>query len=187
MDGVSDSPESLTEGMSGLLDLIGAEVRKFATFDVVPDSFGGIQIRCVSWQPFDGKPVSLLPQEAFHDLAAMCRQVIPDQDDFGALDETLQIFQEGDETLGIEAIRLGSGKEARLSAIPTKPERCRYRSFGPMIAAGSQDRRFPSRSPGPADRGLLGESGFVLEEDPGALASSVFFSCGQRTVFQYST
>ena len=35
--------------------------------------------------------------------------------------------------------------------------------------------------------GLLGESGFVLEEDPGMSASSVFFNSGQRVVFQYST
>jgi hypothetical protein len=30
----------------------------------------------------------------------------------------------------------------------------------------------------------LGESRLVLEEDPGVLADSVFFSSGQRTVFQ---
>jgi hypothetical protein len=31
----------------------------------------------------------------------------------------------------------------------------------------------------------LGEAGFVLEEDPGLLADSVFFISGQRTSFQY--
>jgi hypothetical protein len=31
---------------------------------------------------------------------------------------------------------------------------------------------------------LLGETGFVLEEDPGVLLRSVFFNSGQRTVFQ---
>jgi hypothetical protein len=48
-DGVSNAPESLPEGMGGFFSLVGAEVRPLATFAVVPDSFCGIQIRCVSW------------------------------------------------------------------------------------------------------------------------------------------
>lgn len=185
--GVSDPPKSLTEGISGLVNVIGAEVSKFASFDVIPDSFGGVEIRSVSRQPFNGEPVALLEQELLHGCTAMSRQVIPDQNDPGTLNETLEVLQEGDEALGVEAIGFGSGQEARFLAVPPKPKRCRHRGFGPMITASSQDRGFPARRPGPANRGLLGESGFVLEEDPGALASSVFFTSGQRTVFQYST
>jgi hypothetical protein len=59
--------------MSGLFDLVGAEVGKFATLDVIPNPFRRIQIRRVSWQPLDFEPVSLFEQESFHDLAAMCR------------------------------------------------------------------------------------------------------------------
>jgi hypothetical protein len=45
------------------------------------------------------------------------------------------------------------------------------RPLAPMIAARPQDRRFPSRRPSGSDRRLLRETGFVLEEDPGALVS----------------
>lgn len=184
LNGVGDAPESPAEFMSGLFDLVSAEVGKFATLDVVPNSFRRIQIRCVSWQPLNCEPVPLFEQESFHDLAAMGRKVIPDQDDLGTFDETLQVFQERDEALGVEAIRLGSGEQARFSAVPPEPERRRYRRLGPMITAGPQDRCFPSRCPSPADRGLLAESSFVLKEDPGTLLDSVFFSAGQRTFFQ---
>src|SRR5919109_4527419 len=106
----------------------------------------------------------------------MGRKTIPDQNDLSAPDETLQVFQKHDETLGVETIRLGSGQEACFLAVPAEAQRRRHRGFRPMIAAGPQDRCFPARRPGSADGRLLGASRFVLEEDPGALASSVFFS-----------
>ena len=104
----------------------------------------------------------------------MSRQVIPDQNYPGTLDEMLQIFEESHEALGVEAVRFGSGKQARLLAIPAKAERCRHRGFGPMVAARSQDRSLPARCPSAADGGLLCKPGFILEEDPGTLANSVF-------------
>ena len=104
----------------------------------------------------------------------MSRPVIPDQNYPDALDETLQIFKESNEALGVEAVRFGSGKQARLLAIPAKAERCRHRGFGPMIPARSQDRGLPARGPSAADGGSLRKPGFILEENPGALANSVF-------------
>jgi hypothetical protein len=104
----------------------------------------------------------------------MSRQVIPDQNHPDALDETLQIFKESNEALGVEAVRFGSGKQARLLAIPAEAERCRHRGFGPMMPARSQDRSLPARGPRAADGGSLRKPGFILEEDPGALANSVF-------------
>src|ERR1035438_6342929 len=76
--------------MGGLYDLVGAEVGEVAALDVVPNSFRGIQIRRISQQPLNFEPVPLFEQEVFHDLAAMCRKVIPDQDNLGAFNETLQ-------------------------------------------------------------------------------------------------
>lgn len=184
LDGVSHPAQTIPEGIIGLFDLIGAEVGEFAPFDVIPDSFGGIEIRRVGGQPLDLDPVLLLGQELFHRFAAVCRKTIPDQDDFVSFHEALEVFEKSDQALSVEAVRLGSGQQARLLAVPSKSERCRHRGPGPMVPAGFQDRCFPTRSPGPADRGLLGETGFVLKEDPGTLASSVFFSSGQRTVFQ---
>ena len=114
----------------------------------------------------------------------MSGKMIPDQDDPRPPHESFQIFQESHQTLGIEAIRFGSSQQPGLLAIPSKSERGRHRNFGPVIPARLQDRRFPARGPRAADGGLLRDSGFVLEEDPGLLLRSVFFSSGQRTFFQ---
>lgn len=114
----------------------------------------------------------------------MRRKMIPDQDDLVAADEASQFFEKGDQAFGVETVRLGPGKEARLLAVPTKTQCGRHRCFGPVVAASFQDRCFPPRRPGAADGGLLGKAGFILKVDPGALLSSFFFSSGQRTFFQ---
>ena len=110
--------------------------------------------------------------------------MIPDQDNLLSAGETAQCFQEIDETGGIVVVGFGAGKQARPLAVPAESQSGSYRGLAPVISARLQDRRFPARRPGGPDRGLLGEAGFVLEEDPGVLLQSVFFSSGQRTVFQ---
>ncbi len=42
----------------------------------------------------------------------MCREMVPDQDDISAVNEMLQFFQKGDQTFRVEAVRVGSGKQA---------------------------------------------------------------------------
>jgi len=148
MQGVSNTPKSVAECGTCLLDLVGAKVCQFATFDVVPDTFDWIQVRCVSGQPVDAQPVSLLIEESFHGLAAMGRQMIPNQNDFCTPDEALQLFEEYDEAFGVEAVRSGSGQQSRLLAVPTKTESCSDRRFCPVIPACLQDWRFPARCPG---------------------------------------
>lgn len=176
--------KSPAEGVGSLLQLVGAEVCQLAALDVVPDRFGGIQVRRVTGKPLDLEPVPLTRQKLFHQFTAVRRQVVPNQDHLGAPDKALQLLQERDQTLGVETIRFGPGEQPRLPTVPTEAERGRHGGFAPVIPARPQDRRFPAGRPGSADGGLLGESGLVLEEDPGPLLRSVFFSSGQRTVFQ---
>lgn len=59
--------------------------------DVVPYSFGRIQVRCVAGQPFDRQPVTLFEQELLHALASMSGKMIPDEDDFLAAGETAKL------------------------------------------------------------------------------------------------
>ena len=110
LDGVSHPAQTIAESIIGLFDLIGTEVGEFAPFDVIPDSFGGIEIRRVGGQPLDLDPVPLLGQELFHDLAAVCGKAIPDQDDFVPLNEAFEVFEKSDQALGVEAVRLGPGQ-----------------------------------------------------------------------------
>jgi hypothetical protein len=147
LDRVSDTPESLAESVGRLLDSVGTEVGKLAAFDVVPNSFGRVQIGSVSREPLDFQPVPLLEEEGLHGFAAMRREMIPDQDHLGAADKTLQLFQESDETFGVVAIRLGSGQESGLLAIPSKTERGGNRCFGPMIPAGTSGSGFARVAP----------------------------------------
>jgi len=110
LDGVCDAPEPFAKSMGGLSDLVGTEVSKLACFDVVPDSFGRIQIGGVSRQPLNFEPVPLLEQEPLHDFALVGREMIPDQDYLSPSDEAFQTLEKGDETVGVEAVWLGSGE-----------------------------------------------------------------------------
>lgn len=96
--------------MGSLTNLVGAEVREFAAFDVVPNSFCGIEIGSVAGQPIDLQPIPFIEQKLLHNFAAMRRKIVPDQDDRFTVDEMLQVLEEGNETLRIKAIRLGSGE-----------------------------------------------------------------------------
>ena len=108
--GMSNPLQSAAKCSRGFEYMIGAEVRQLASFDVIPNSFGGIQVRRVSGQPFDFQPVALLEQEAFHHFAAVRRKMVPDQNDFRPPDETPQVLEEGDQAVGVEAVRFGSGQ-----------------------------------------------------------------------------
>ena len=115
----------------------------------------------------------------------MRRKVIPDKNYLFAFGKPFEVFQKLNQTDGIVAVGLGASEQTGRFSVPAESQRRRSRNSAPMIAPRSQDRRFAARRPTGADGGLLGETGFVLEEDPGLLADSVFFISGQRTSFQY--
>lgn len=101
--------EAPAKGLGGLLYMVGTEVCQLASLDVVPNSFGGIQVRGVPGEPFDLEPVPLSDEEFPHHLAAVGWQVIPDQDYFATSDEAFQFFEEDNQTIRVEAVRFGSG------------------------------------------------------------------------------
>jgi hypothetical protein len=62
---IAGPPQPRAEGIVRLFDLIGTEVRKFSALEVVPNSFGRIQVGRISGQPLDFEPVPLLEEEVF--------------------------------------------------------------------------------------------------------------------------
>ena len=131
------------------------------------------------------QPVLLVAEEFLHQAAAVCGKVIPDENYSCSFGKPFELFQELDQTDRIVAVGLGTGEQARRFSVPAETQGGGCRNPAPVIASRPQDRRFAARRPTGADGGLLGEAGFVLEEDPGLLADSVFFISGQRTSFQY--
>jgi len=127
----------------------------------------------------------LFAEEFLHQAAAVRRKVIPDKNYFFTFGKPFEVFQKLNQTDGVIAVGFGAGEQTRRFSIPAESQSRRRRNPAPVIAPRPQDRRFAARRPTGADGGLLGEAGFVLEEDPGWLADSVFFISGQRTSFQY--
>lgn len=182
---VTQPPKAAAEQIGRLLNSIWAQVRHFPSLDVVPNSFRGIEVGRVARQPFDVQPVLLVAKEFLHEAAAMRRKMIPDQNHAMAAGKAFELFEELNQTDSVVAIGFSAGKQARRLSIPPESQRRCHGNLAPVIASGSQDRRLAARRPSGADGGLLREAGFVLEEDPGLVADSVFFISGQRTSFQY--
>jgi hypothetical protein len=148
---VTQAPKTAAERCGRDVECIGAEVRHFPGFDVVPHSFSRIEVGRVTRQPFDLQPVSLVAKEFFHKAAAMRRKVIPDKDHLVLSGKSPELFEELNQTGRVVAVRLGAGKQARGFSIPAKSQGRRYRHSAPVIASRSQDRGFAARRPTGAD------------------------------------
>lgn len=133
--GMAHATEAAAEGVSGFRHQFRTEVGHFAAFDVVPNTFGGIEVGGITGKPFDLYPVALGPQVLRHFPAAMSRQVVPDEDDSLAAHEALELLEEIDETGGVKTVFLGPRKQPSRLTIPTEPQRCRDRSLIPVITA----------------------------------------------------
>jgi hypothetical protein len=132
--GVAYALEAAAERSGSFRHQVRTEIGHFAAFDVVPHTFGGIEVGRITRQPLDLKPVALGPQELRHIAATMSGQVVPDENDRVAVNEAFKLREEGDQAGGVEAVFLAAGKQAGFPAIPTEAQRCGYRSLIPMIA-----------------------------------------------------
>jgi len=164
----------------------GTDVGEFPRLDVAPDLFNGVQFGGVGRQAFDGQPGALAGQIGRHDPALMAAEPIPNEHDALAREVPLEGAEKRDE--GDVGVRPGPRlkEEARAAAIPAKGQRARNGQTLPVAAGVDQDRRFAARGPRPADHGLLRDAAFVFEDEPGVVASGVFFSCAHRRVFHCS-
>jgi len=104
--GVCDTTQSFAKCVAGLVHLVGTEVRQFATFDVAPNPFGGIQVRSVGREPLDLQPTALIAYELLHHSTAVRRQPIPNEDHLVAVHEAAEFFQKLNQTFAVKAVRL---------------------------------------------------------------------------------
>lgn len=148
---VTQAPKTAAERCGRHVECIGAEVRHFPGFDVVPHSFSRIEVGRVARQPFDLQPVLLAAKVLFHEEAAMRRKVIPDKDHLVLSGKPLELFEELNQTDRVVAVRFGAGKQPRGLSIPAKSQSRRYRNPAPVIASRPQDRGFAARRPTGAD------------------------------------
>src|SRR5581483_2477788 len=164
-------------------DVGRAEVRKFAPFDVAPELLDGIQLRGVPGQTFDREPRPGAREILPHRAALVPAESVPHQEEVATRKVTLERAQEGDQ--GAIVVAPGSRLEvtAPAPAVPAKGQRRRDRQARPVRAGVGQDRRVASRGPRAADDGPVRDAAFIFEDDPGAPAPRVFFTCGQRRRF----
>lgn len=181
-----DASAATTEWRAERVEGRCTDIRQFPAFEVAPDQFDGVQLRGITRQALDAQPRSLMHQVTAHPPTLMSWQPVPDQDDRLLREMSLEVPQEGDQRAIGVAARLGLKEEPGAASIPSEGQRAGNRQPLPVAADMRQDGRFPPRRPRSADNGLLREAAFVLEDDPGASAPGVFFSCSQRRVFQVS-
>src|SRR4051794_3466479 len=82
------------------------DVFEFDMFQIVPDSFVGIQVWCVPWEALQPDAFgSTSGQKGLDGLAAMNRCAVPDDEQL-ARDHTQQLFQKGDDGGTIVCLRL---------------------------------------------------------------------------------
>lgn len=177
-----DTCEARVEGPAQRCDVGGAHVGQFPRLDVAPYLFDRVQLGGIPGQTFEGQPVALAMQVGRHRPALVGAQPVPDQDDALAAEVPLQLAQKGDE----RHVRVGAGASLEVKAsppaIPAKGERPGHREPLPMAAGMDQDGGLTARRPRAADDGLLRDSAFVFEDEPGTLTPRVFFTAGQRRV-----
>lgn len=165
------------------LDVRRAEVRELRALDVAPDGLDRVELRRIARQALDHQPPALLRQVVAHQATFVSGQSIPDEDYRLPTEVAAEVTEEADQQpIGVAA-RLGLKEKAGPAPIPAKGQGTGHGQPLPAAAYVRQGRCFAARRPGPADDRLLRDAAFVLEEEPRAAASGVFFSCGQRRVF----
>ena len=177
------APQAGTEfGFHGT-EVVGAEVGEFLSLDVPPHEFGGVEIRRVSRQAFHDQPMPLTCQVHLHLVALVRREAVPDQGDAPPADVVLEVLQEADE--GGSIVAPGPSLKEELTAA-TVPPKCQGHGDGEFLPVEGvdQDGGVAAWRPRAPDGRALRDSAFVLEDEPGAPAASVFFTVGQRTSTQ---
>lgn len=176
--------QTVTKGTIDGPEIFRAAVGHFLPFDVSPKGLKGIQFRRISGQSFHAEPTTLTVQIFDHDAALMRRQAIPNQNGFPAAQVAFEILEERDQAFRVVAAGASLKVQTATPPVPAEAQRGTDRKRFP-IESMDQDRSLSSGRPGPPHRGPLGDAAFVLEENPGFPAPSVFFTAGHLSEIQY--
>jgi|GEM_PF-2093275 len=176
--------QTVTKGTIDGPEIFRAAVGHFLPFDVSPKGLKGIQFRRISGQSFHAEPTTLTVQIFDHDAALVRRQAIPNQNGFTAAQVAFEILEERDQAFRIITAGASLKVQTATPPVPAEAQRGTDRKRFP-IESMDQDRSLSSGRPGPPHRGPLGDAAFVLEENPGFPAPSVFFTAGHLSEIQY--
>ena len=181
----ADATKASPKLVLDLVEVVRAEVGEFGALDVAPHELGRVEVGSVAGQALDGEPGTLRAQVRLHGCTLMRREAIPDQDDSSMAKLPLQVGEEFHE--GHIVVTARSRLEAQTAA-PEVPPKRHGDGDGELlpIEGVDQDGRLAAGRPRAADWRPLGDTALVLEDDPGAAPASVFFTAGQRVVFQCS-
>src|SRR6266702_2504790 len=157
-------------------DRLQTQIAEFALFGITEQILDRIELRRIARQPLE-RDVPVQGFDVFtHHAAAMRRQAIPDDQQL-APDRGGECFQELNQLRALDR----AVEETKVNAPETRPGD--QRQLLPVEAV-LQGRGAALGRPGLDPRGTLAQPRFVDEDDGSSLASGVFFSAGQRLVFQ---
>ena len=147
-----------------------------------PEQFYRIELRRVGGEPLGAKPTLVLADKALDHLALVCRQAIHEQD-YGLPSVSPQGLEKPYHTELVNAPLVNRQE-------PTQPVATRGSQKGhdagerlPIERLNNQ-RRLPLGGPSGTNGRTLGKARFVQKTQPSVQFSSVFFTCGQRTLTQ---
>lgn len=176
--------QTITNGAIDALEICRAGVGHFLPLDVSPKGLSGIQFRRISGQSFQAEPTSLMAQVFDHEAAFVRRQTIPNQNRFLPAQLAFEILEERDQAFRVITAGASLKVQTATPSVPAETQRGTDRKRFP-IESMDQDRGLSSRRPGPPHRGPLGDTAFVLEENPGFPTPSFFFTAGHLSEIQY--
>ena len=180
----ADSFQTLSDAAIDDAEIFGATVGHLLPFDVSPKGLQRIQFRRISGQSFYAEPTTLKAQVFDHEAALVRRQAIPNQNGFLAAQVAFEIPEERDQAFRVVAAGASLKVQTATPSVPAEAQRGTDRKRFP-IESMDQDRSLSAGRPGPPHRGPLGDPAFVLEENPGFSAPSVFFTAGHLSEIQY--
>lgn len=180
--GVPTHPaQTRSQGSAEGIQIGRAMIRELARFDVAPQRLDRVQFGGIGGQTLDGEPGALARQVGAHPATGVGAQPVPQQDDRPPAKVPLEGAEKRQERRGRVGARPGLEVQSGATAVPPKGQHGRDGQSLPVVEDVGQEGGLAAGRPGPPDDRLLGEAAFILENEPGPLASSVFFTAGQRT------
>jgi len=172
------SSPTATKFAAQRLETFGTEVGDDAALEPAPHAFDRIELRGIRGKAVNGEPAMAFPEVRRGVETAMGVQAVPEQHGVSP-HVAVKMAKEADQVGGPH----GLGLKREIGRRTTRAHPVTQRPNGgqppPGAQAVRQDRRPAARRPRAANRGALGESALVEEDDRGPSASSVFFTRGQ--------
>src|SRR5438552_8869475 len=170
--------ELAASGVSQLDEGVGTEVRQCVPLEPAPKKFDWIELRCIARQEMELNPARSRSDVVADQVAAMQTGAVPDNEQ-RASEVSAQRFEELDNLL------FGDGRFMQAKAQAGEVHAGNQRQLMPVEVELHRWGLAP-HNPGAHQRGSLGDSGLVYEDDQFALASVVFFSADHVRLRQCS-